>query len=215
MQELRQTWLAEQNITVYFAKLEKEQVKLKAMEINWDDTQKVTQAAEEMYNIHIFDEIQLMEWEDKAETDKTWETCKKFFKDYYQAKKRFGSMQTTNHGFESAANLNEVKNDEIEIMERIHGLEQINVMANTTKSMVELCAQLALAKAEQVAHIAQLNTKIDRLKKWQKNSQPQRPRQPRQRGESDIAQSAEIATKQECVGRTRKMRRRGRPTGSR
>ena len=55
------------------------------MGINWDDTQKVTQDVQEMYNIHIFDEIQLMEWEDKMETDKTWETYKKLFKDYYQA----------------------------------------------------------------------------------------------------------------------------------
>ena len=83
------------------------------MVINWNDTQKVTQAVEEMYNIHIFDEIQLMEWEDKAETNKTWETCNKVFKDYYQAKKRFGSTQMTNHGFESAANLKEVKDDKI------------------------------------------------------------------------------------------------------
>ena len=40
------------------------------MGINWDDTQKVTQAVEEMYNIHIFNEIHVMEWEDKAETNK-------------------------------------------------------------------------------------------------------------------------------------------------
>ena len=71
-------WLSEEDVTVYFIKLEKEQVKLEAMGINWDDNQKVTQAVEEMYNIHIFDEIKLMEWEDKVETDKTWETCKKF-----------------------------------------------------------------------------------------------------------------------------------------
>ena len=140
-------WLAEEDVTVYFAKLEKEQVKLKAMGIDWDDTQKVTQAVEEMYNIHIFDEIQLMEWEDKAETEKMWETCKKCFKDYYQAKKRFGSTQTTNHGFNSAVNLNEVKDDEMEIMERSHDSEQINAMANTTNLMVELYAQLAVAKA--------------------------------------------------------------------
>ena len=75
--------LAEEDVTVYFTKLEKEQVKLKAMGINWDDTQKVTQAVEEMYNSHIFDKIQLMEWEDKAETNKTWENCRKCFKDYY------------------------------------------------------------------------------------------------------------------------------------
>ena len=75
-----------------------------------------------MYNIHIFDKIQLMEWEDKAENNKTWETCKKIFKDYYQAKKPFGSMQQTNLGFESAANLNEVQDDEMELMEKYHDL---------------------------------------------------------------------------------------------
>ena len=39
-----------------------------------------------MYNIHIFDKIQLMEWEDKAKNDKAWENCKKNFKDYFLAK---------------------------------------------------------------------------------------------------------------------------------
>ena len=73
----------------------------------------------------------------------------------------------TNHGFESAANLNEVKDDEMELMERSHDSEQINEMENTTNSMVALCAQLAVAKAEQGAQIAELNTKIDLLiKKW-------------------------------------------------
>ena len=108
--------MAEEEFAVYFAKIEKEQVKLKAMVIHWEDTQKVTQAVKAMYNSHIFDEIQLIEWEDKAETDKTWEKCKKFFKDYYQSKKRFGIMQPTNHGFESAANLNEVQEEEMELM---------------------------------------------------------------------------------------------------
>ena len=139
-------WLSKVDTTVYFTNIEKEQVKLKAMGINWDDTQKVTQAVEEMYNIHIFYKIQLMEWEDKAETDKTWETRKKMFKDHYQAKKRFGSTHITDHGFESTVNLNEAKNDEMELMERSHDSEQINAMANTTNLMVELCVKLAVAK---------------------------------------------------------------------
>ena len=48
-------WLADEDVTVYFAKLEKEKMKLKAMKITWDNTQKVTQAVEEMYNSNIFD----------------------------------------------------------------------------------------------------------------------------------------------------------------
>ena len=42
----------------------------------------------------------------------------------------------------------------MEIMESSHNYEQINAMANTTNSMVELCAQLAVAKAEQGVQIA-------------------------------------------------------------
>ena len=69
-------WLADEDVTVYFAKLEKEQVKLKAMKITWDDTQKVTQTVEEMYNSNIFNGLQLMEWENKDNIDKTWTNCK-------------------------------------------------------------------------------------------------------------------------------------------
>ena len=81
----------------------------------------------------------------------TWEKCNKFVKEYYQAKKPFGSTQPTNHGFESAENLNEVQEEEMELMERNHDLEKINATENTTNSMVELCAQLTVAKVEQGA----------------------------------------------------------------
>ena len=144
-----------------------------------------------------------------------WEDTKKLFKDYYQAKKRFGITQNTNHGSESAANFNEVKNDEMEIMERSHDSDQINAMANTTNSMVDLCAQLAVSKAEQGAQIAQLNTKIDRLTKLVEKLATPTPTKTPTTGESDIARSAKNATKKECVGRTRQMRQGGRPTGSR
>ena len=43
------------------------------MDVNWDDTQKVTQAVDKIYNSDIFDEQQLMEWEEKVETDKNVE----------------------------------------------------------------------------------------------------------------------------------------------
>ena len=50
------------------------------MDVIWDDTQKVTQSVDKMYNSEMFDEQQLMEWEDKIKTDKMWTTCKTFFK---------------------------------------------------------------------------------------------------------------------------------------
>ena len=42
------------------------------MAINWDDTQKFTQAINEMYNISLFDDKQMMEWEEKEDVNKTW-----------------------------------------------------------------------------------------------------------------------------------------------
>ena len=74
-------------------------------------------------------------------------------------------MQTNNNGFESAANLNEAKDDDMELMERSHDLKQMNVMANTKNSIVELCAQLAVAKEELGTQIKELNTKIDMISK--------------------------------------------------
>ena len=87
------------------------------------------------------------------------------FQGLFSGQKRFGSTKPTNHGFESAANLNEVQDDKIELIENYHDSEQINAMANTTNSMVELCTQLAVAKAELGVQISELNTRIDLLTK--------------------------------------------------
>ena len=53
------------------------------MAIKWDDTQKFTQAVDEMYEGSLFDEKQMMEWDDKDDVNKTWRACKMFFKKYY------------------------------------------------------------------------------------------------------------------------------------
>ena len=68
------------------------------MDVIWDDTQKVTQSVDKMYNSEMFDEQQLMEWEDKIETNKTWTNCKTFFKDYYKLKKRYSNARPGRHG---------------------------------------------------------------------------------------------------------------------
>ena len=89
-------------------------VAMEAIKITWDDTQKVTQEVEEMYNSNIFDKLQLMEWENKDDSNNTWTDCRQFFKERYQTKKQFGRTHPT--GFESAANLNEVHEKEMKIM---------------------------------------------------------------------------------------------------
>ena len=61
LKETEFPWLEEEYVLVYFRKLDKEQERLNKMEIKWDDTQKVTQAVDEMYNSSLFDEKQMME----------------------------------------------------------------------------------------------------------------------------------------------------------
>ena len=53
-------WLAEEDVSIYFSKLDKEEKHLKKMAIKWDDTKKVTHAVEEMYNRSLFDKKHMM-----------------------------------------------------------------------------------------------------------------------------------------------------------
>ena len=53
-------YLAEEDVSIYFRNLDKEQERLKKMAIKWDDTQKVTQAVDEMYNISLFHKKHMM-----------------------------------------------------------------------------------------------------------------------------------------------------------
>ena len=78
-------------------------------------------------------------------------------------------------GLESAANLNEVHKEEMKIMESNHNSEQINACQETSQSMVELCATLAVAKAEQGVQIAKLTKKIDLLTKLVEKLLSQQP----------------------------------------
>ena len=168
-----------------------------------------------MYNSNIFDKIQLMEWENKDDIDKTWTNCKLFFKERYKTKKCFGSTQQT--GFESAANLNEVHKEEMKIMESNHNSEHINAFQETSQSMVDMCAALAVAKAEQGDQIAKLTTKIDLLTKLVENFclRNQHQQQRRRLKSIWIETNATNVTKRGCVGRMRRMRKIGPVMGSR
>ena len=128
------------------------------MAIKWDDTQKVTQAVNYMYNSSLFDEKQMMEWEDKDDVNKMWGECKMFFKKYYELKKRYSNANPGRMGFESATNVADKSEIEIdELKNYLDGLsdatradkEQMNQMASTNEAMVELCQQLTEAKIQQ------------------------------------------------------------------
>ena len=83
--------------------------------------------------------------------------------------------------------------------------------------MVEMCAALAVAKAEKGDQIARLTTKIDLLTKLVETfcliNQHQQQR--RRLKSVWIATNETNVTKRECVGRTRRMRQTGPGIGSR
>ena len=61
--------------------------------------------------------------------------------------------------------MNEVHKEEMENRESKHNSEHINAFQETSQSMVDRCAALAVAKAEQGHQTAKLTTKIDQLTK--------------------------------------------------
>ena len=48
--------LAEEDVLIYFNKLDKEQERLRKMAIKCDNTQKVTQAVDDFYNSSLFNQ---------------------------------------------------------------------------------------------------------------------------------------------------------------
>ena len=100
LKETEFPWLEEEYVLVYFRKLDKEQERLNKMEIKWDDTQKVTQAVDEMYNSILFDVKQMMEWEDKDNVNMTWGTCNMFFIKYYKLKKMLQQREARQDGIQ-------------------------------------------------------------------------------------------------------------------
>ena len=85
------------------------------MAIKWDDTQKVIQDIDKMYNSSLFDEKQMMEWEDKDDFNRTWGACMMFFKKYYEFKKRYSNARPAMMGFKSAVNVADKRKMESEL----------------------------------------------------------------------------------------------------
>ena len=71
----------EEEIAVYFAKLHKDQERLEKYGIIWDESQKVTQAVDKIYSSRMFGKDKMINWEDKADTYKTWAIWKSYFKE--------------------------------------------------------------------------------------------------------------------------------------
>ena len=77
--EFQGQWDQTQHITTYFRMLEKVQKKMKRMKLQKDDSELVMQAVKEMYAADIFDEKEMIAWENKTDAQKTWPNAKNVF----------------------------------------------------------------------------------------------------------------------------------------
>ena len=75
--------------------------------IKWPISMKITQAEDEMYRSHMFSKEELMAWEEKPRADKTWVHLQTYFKNRWTATMRYQGNTPQNHGFESAARVEE------------------------------------------------------------------------------------------------------------
>ena len=137
------------------------------MAIKWDDTPKVTQGVEKMYNTSLFDKKQMMEWEDKDKFNKTLGPCKIFFKNYDELNKLYSNARLDMMGFESAENVaDKIETESDELKNYLNRLsdatradkEQMNQMALTNEAMVELCQQLKEAIIQQGKKNSRINS---------------------------------------------------------
>ena len=144
------------------------------MAIKLDNTQKVAQAVDKVYNSSLFDKKQMMKWENKDNVNKTCGACKMFCNKYYKLKKRYSNARPDWMGFESAVNvLDKIEMESYELKNHLDELssatradkEQMNQMALTKEAMVELCHHLTEVKMHQGKQIIELFLQVAKLTK--------------------------------------------------
>ena len=130
----------------FFNSLEECEEKLKKLKIKWPTSHKITQAVTEMTNSGIFNEEDIMDWEDKEEDEKMWIHCQSYWNKIFKKRKCFNNLKPKQHGFEGAANI-----DELPIKE---------TTCDEIKQRLQEVANSALADKE---HIQQMSTTTEEL----------------------------------------------------
>jgi len=173
LEETRIPWDLHDDITTFFNKLDKLEVDLDELDIEWPTSMKITSAVKQMYQSNQFEQRDMRDWEKKPAADKTWVHCQAYFTALFNDNKRFGDAAGTKHGFESAANINEA--------------EEKN---STTKMTNELCDNLrevAIAATADKEHIQQMTSTNEDLLKIVKEQQKQISQLIKQNGELTLA----------------------------
>jgi hypothetical protein len=102
-QRLREPWNLIDDITSFERALDKSQAVCLELEVPVNDSDKVQIYVENMYVSDMFDEKEMVEWEEKEEANKDWAAAKTYFGTLYKKRMKYNSdMKARGAGFESA-----------------------------------------------------------------------------------------------------------------
>ena len=107
-----------------------------------------------------------MDWEDKEESDKTWRHCQDYWNKIFKKRKRFSNLKPKQHGFEGAANINELSIEETECNDIKQRLQDVANAATADKEHIQ---QMSTTTEELLIIIKKQQSQIDTL--VQTNSQ--------------------------------------------
>ena len=155
------SWDQDEDTDVFFNSLEDCEDKLKKLKIEWPISHKIVHAVTEMTNSGVFNEDDIMDWEDKLEADKTWVHCQSYWNKIYKKRKRFNNLnKPKQHGYEGAANVNEQPPNSMNREELGGHLRDIAEAATADKEHIQ---QMSSAQDELLFIIKKQQAQIEKL----------------------------------------------------
>lgn len=153
-------WDQDEDTDVFFNSLDECEKKLKALEIEWPISHKITHAVTQMTTSGVFTEDDIMDWEDKVEADKTWVHCQTYWNKIFKKRKRFNNLKPKQHGFEGAANVEERPPNEMSREELSQSLRDISEAATADKEHIQ---QMSTTTDEMLFIVKKQQSQIDKL----------------------------------------------------
>jgi hypothetical protein len=113
--KLIEPWDQTENLLSYFKKLDLAQEAMVKAHVPCEDTAKAIQAGAQMAASGLFSEVQIIEWEEKSHTDKTWTALKAYYSKLYKSKIQYSKGEARRTGFESVNAMQKAKDQALEI----------------------------------------------------------------------------------------------------
>ena len=107
--KLMEPWDQTENLLSYFKKLNIAQENMIKAHVPCKDAAKAIQARAQMAASGLFNERQIVEWEEKIHTDKTWTNLKTYYAKLYKSKMQYSKSEARRTGYENANAMQEAK----------------------------------------------------------------------------------------------------------